>query len=61
MAKASVEKIKIAIAELPQSSLDKVLQFIEQLKATELEKKPFMFLHLKGKFDRLDIRSEAYE
>jgi hypothetical protein len=61
MAKVSIEEIKIAIDDLPQSSLDKLLLFIEQLKSTELERKPITSLHLKGKFDSLDIRAEAYE
>ena len=61
MSKTSKEELKIAIDELPQSYLDKLLQFINQLKGDNIEKKPIRSFRLSGKFDSVNIRSQTYE
>jgi inorganic pyrophosphatase len=61
MSKVNKEEIKNAIEDLPDTSLDKLLLFIEHLKEQKNEKRPIKSYSLKGKYDLLDIRSEAYE
>jgi len=61
MSKVNKEEIKNAIEELPETSLDKLLAFIEHLKEQKIDKKPIKSFSLKGKYDSLDIRLEAYE
>jgi len=60
MKKATIEEIKSAINELPQSSLDKLLHFIESLKGIKVEKQPIKSYSFGGKFDSVDMRSSAY-
>lgn len=61
MKKIRKEDIKQSIDELSDNALERLHQFIKNLKASSHEKKPLIPLHLGGKFDDINVRSKAYE
>jgi len=63
MSKATKEEIKKTIDELPQSMLARVAQFIRSLAESKksIERKPLPTYQLGGKFDDVNIRSQAYD
>jgi hypothetical protein len=54
------EKIKNEIDTLSDEFLDEVLQFLHKLKSTNKPKAKIRSLNLKGQFDHIDIRRNAY-
>ncbi len=55
------EKIKKEIDKLSEEFLDDVLKYLYNLKNTYKPKKNIRRLHLKGQFDNINIRQNAYE
>ena len=55
------EKIKKEIDHLSEEFLADVLRYLYSLKAKNKSKKPIKGLHLKGQFDNINIRQNAYE
>ncbi|MCD4697741.1 MAG: hypothetical protein K8S16_16070 [Bacteroidales bacterium] len=55
------EKIKNEIDNLSEEFLDDVLKYLYNLKNTYKPKKNICRLHLKGQFDNVNIRQNAYE
>ncbi len=54
------EKLKEEIDCLPSNLVEEVYQFISSIKM-EKKTKRFHSFKLKGQFDKIDIRKEAYE
>ena len=55
------EIIKNEIDKLSEEFLDDVLKYLYSLKNTYKTKKKINSLHLKGQFDNMNIRQNAYE
>ena len=55
------EKIKKQIDSIPEEYLPQVERYLEIIKSGKLKEKPIKTIHLKGKFDNLNIRRVAYE
>ena len=55
------EKIKMNIDELPEDLLERVYEYIQSLRPKKPNKKQVRTFKLKGQFDKLDIRRNAYE
>ena len=55
------EKIKNEIDHLSEDLLAEVLKYLYNLKSKNKQKKPIKGLHLKGQFDNINIRQNAYE
>ena len=55
------EKIKKDIELLPENLLDEVEQFLATIKSRHTRPKTLPTFKLKGQFDNLDIRRQAYE
>ncbi len=55
------EIIKDKIDHLSEEFLDDVLAYLNELKKANTSKKKISGLHLKGQFDDINIRQEAYE
>ena len=55
------EKIKNEIDHLSEEFLDDILKYLNNLKNTHKTKKNIRRLHLKGQFDNINIRQNAYE
>lgn len=55
------EKIKKEIDSLPEEYLLQLERYLEIMKSGPQKKKRIKTLHLKGKFDNLNIRKLAYE
>ena len=55
------EKIKNEINNVPEEFLDDILKYLNNLKNVHKTKKNFSGLHLKGQFDNINIRQNAYE
>ena len=55
------EKIKKEIDLLPDELLDQIQKYIDSIKVTQVRKKIFHTLHLKGQFGNLNLRQKAYE
>ena len=55
------EKIKKDIEQLPDSLLDEVEQFLAAIKSKHNRPTNLPTFKLKGQFDNLDIRRQAYE
>jgi len=56
------EKIKKELDSLPDNLLKQVYEFLNGLKHRSAQRrKPIKPLHLKGRFDSIDIRKAAYE
>lgn len=54
------EKLKEEIDRLPSNQLDDVFQFIYSIKTKKIKTRKLHSFKLKGQFDKLDIRKEAY-
>ena len=59
--KSNRKKILDEILSLPADDLEKLHKFVESLKDKRKTKLKFKTLSLKGKLDKSDIRSIAYE
>ncbi len=55
------EKIKQEIDSIPEEFLPQIEEYIRLIKNKNVNKKPFKTLHLKGKFDNINIRKLVYE
>ena len=55
------EKIKHEIDSLPEEYLPQLERYLETIKNRNIKKRQIKTLHLKGKFDNLNIRRVAYE
>ena len=55
------EKIKHEIDSLPEEYLPQLERYLKTIKSKNIKKKQIKTLHLKGKFDNLNIRKVAYE
>lgn len=55
------EDIKREIDNLPESVMNRLYKFIGSLKKRSKKSEAFPAFNLNGKFDDLDVRSEAYE
>lgn len=55
------EKIKNEIDNLSEEFLDDILKYLYNLKNPHKPKKDIRRLHLKGQFDNINIRQNAYE
>ncbi len=55
------EKIKKEIDMIPEEYLPHIEQYIKIKKSGKAKKKQVKTMHLKGKFDNIDIRKLAYE
>jgi len=55
------EKIKDEIDSLPSDLLEDVYRFIYSLKQKKKSTRELHSFQLKGQFDELDVRKEAYE
>ena len=55
------EKIKHEIDSLPEEYLPQLEQYLKTIKCKNIKKRQIKSLHLKGKFDNLNIRKVAYE
>ncbi len=55
------EKIKHEIDSLPEEYLPQLERYLKTIKSKDIKKKQIKTLHLKGKFDNLNIRKVAYE
>ncbi|MBW1999396.1 MAG: hypothetical protein JRJ29_15725 [Deltaproteobacteria bacterium] len=55
------EKIKKEIDSLPEEYLPQLERYLETIKNGKQKEKRIKTVHLKGKFDNLDIRRVAYE
>ena len=55
------EKIKKEIDKLSEEFLDDVLMYLYSFKNTDKQKKGIQRMHLKGQFDNINIRQNAYE
>lgn len=58
---SSRKKIDSAVSDLPDTMLERLLSFIEGLKKTTNKNLSLKSYSLKGSFDQIDVRSEAYE
>lgn len=55
------EKVKQEIDKIPDYLLEDVLKFINTIKNEKIVNRKLHTYKLKGKFDNLNIRAEAYE
>ncbi len=55
------EILKEEIDKLPSNLLDEVSQFIDSIKIKKKSRQKLHSFKLKGRFDQLDVRKEAYE
>lgn len=55
------EKIKKEIDQLPESVLSQLQRYLNNLKINNRGNKNIPKLHLKGQYDDIDIRHQAYE
>ena len=55
------ERIKRKIDKLPNDQLEKVYKYISSISSVKKKKKKFHTYKLKGVFDDIDIRKNAYE
>jgi len=55
------EKIKKEIDLLPEEYLLQLERYLEIIKSGKLKEKRIKTVHLKGKFDNINIRRAAYE
>lgn len=55
------EKIKHEIDSIPEEYLPEIQRYLEALKRKKIRGKQIKTIHLKGKFDNLNIRKIAYE
>ncbi len=55
------EKIKQEIDSLPEEYLPQLERYLETIKSRDIKKRQIKTLHLKGKFDNINIRRVAYE
>ncbi len=55
------EKIKHEIDSIPEEYLPEIQRYLEALKRKKIREKQIKTIHLKGKFDNLNIRKIAYE
>ena len=55
------EKIKKEIDLLPEEHLHQIEEYLKLIKRNKQHKKSIKTLHLKGKFDNLNLRKLAYE
>jgi hypothetical protein len=55
------EKLKKRIDLLPEELLDQVQQYLDNIKTNKRSKQNIETIHLKGQYDNLDIRQQAYE
>jgi hypothetical protein len=55
------ERIKKEIDAIPEEYLPQVERYLEKIRNSKLKEKRIKTLHLKGKFDNINIRKLAYE
>lgn len=55
------QKIKKEIDSIPDEYLPQLERYLEIIKGGKRKERPIKTLHLKGKFDNLNIRRLAYE
>ncbi|MBI2966611.1 MAG: hypothetical protein HYY40_02200 [Bacteroidetes bacterium] len=55
------EKIKNEIDNLPEAFLKKVYEYIYSIKTVNSKRLPVRTFHLKGQYDKINIRQKAYE
>jgi hypothetical protein len=55
------EKIKKEIDMIPKEYLPQIERYIKIIKSEKAKKKQVKTMHLKGKFDNIDVRRLAYE
>ena len=55
------EKIKHEIDSIPDEYLPQLERYLETIKSRDIKKRQIKTLHLKGKFDNINIRRVAYE
>ena len=55
------EKIKHEIDSIPDEYLPQLERYLKIIKSKKMKKKRIKTLHLKGKFDNLNIRRVVYE
>lgn len=55
------ERVKQEIDKIPDDLLEDVLKFISTIKNKKIVKRRLHTYKLKGKFDNLNVRAEAYE
>jgi len=55
------EKLKKEIDKIPDELLEQLERFIQTIKYKQRKKKTLHTFHLRGKYDDINIREEAYE
>ncbi len=55
------EKIKKEIDSLPEEYLPQIERYLEIIKSDNQRKRNIKAIHLKGKFDNMNIRRVAYD
>jgi len=57
----SKDRVKEEIDQMPEELIEKVYQFITDIKKEQKEKRKLPSFNLNGIFDHTDIRKSAYE
>jgi len=55
------DQVKREIDNLPEDKMDEIYNFLHYIRTRRAIKKKVPSFRLKGKFDDIDIRSQAYE